>query len=252
MSGPHKSLPDRNEHAASASPNTPRVGARLIAIEGIDGSGKGTQAQRLVERLRDSGRKVQLVSFPRYEATFFGGLVGSFLNGKFGALDEVHPLLVSLLFAGDRFESRHVLDEALASCDMVVLDRFVASNVAHQGAKVDGAERDALCRSIEHVEFDLFGMRRPDRVILLDLSVAQAQELVAQKAARKYTDRAADIQEADGEYLSRVRELYLELAQREPNWSIIHCDRPGDEPNGVRSIEELAEEIWQLVGALPR
>ena len=61
----------------------------LIAIEGIDGSGKGTQAARVTQRLREQGRSVELLSFPRYEATFFGGAVGDFLNGKFGNLDEV-------------------------------------------------------------------------------------------------------------------------------------------------------------------
>src|SRR5580704_15426600 len=122
--------------------------AGLIAIEGIDGSGKGTQSRILVERLRQSGRKVELISFPRYEETFFGRLIGSFLNGQFGTLDQVHPVLVSLLFAGDRFESRPKLEKALATCDVVVLDRYVASNVAHQGAKILGADRETLCRSI--------------------------------------------------------------------------------------------------------
>jgi dTMP kinase len=68
--------------------------ARLIAIEGIDGSGKGTQSRILVERIRQTGRKVELISFPRYEETFFGRLIGSFLNGEFGSLDQVHPVLV--------------------------------------------------------------------------------------------------------------------------------------------------------------
>jgi dTMP kinase len=239
MSGEANELVEARQRAGSSGAR-----ARLIALEGIDGSGKGTQAERLVERLRKSGLGTTLISFPRYEATFFGGLVGSFLNGKFGSLNEVHPMLVSLLFAGDRFESSAMLQTALTTSDVVVLDRYVASNVAHQGAKRAGAERDALCRSIEHVEYDLFNMPRPDSVILLDLSVDWAQKLVAQKAARKYTDRAADIQEADAAYLAGVRELYLELAAREPNWTVIHCEQGGS----LRSIDAIAEEIWQLVG----
>jgi dTMP kinase len=217
--------------------------ARLIVIEGIDGSGKGTQARRLVDRLRQSGIRTQLISFPRYEVTFFGRAVAAFLNGQFGSLDEVHPFLASLLFAGDRFESRPMLSAALADFDVVVLDRYVASNVAHQAAKLAGAERDALCRSINQVEYDLFGMPRPDLVLLLDLNVGAAQTLIAQKPARAYTDRAADIHEADAEYLTRVRELYLEMARREPNWSVIRCDSQ----DGLRSIEEISEEVWQLV-----
>jgi dTMP kinase len=219
--------------------------ARLIAIEGIDGSGKGTQAGRLVERLRQSGVRTQLISFPRYEATFFGRAVASFLNGQFGSLDEVHPFLASLLFAGDRFESRPVLSAALADFDVVVLDRYVPSNVAHQAAKLAGSERDALCRSISQLEYDLYGMPRPDLVLLLDLRVSAAQTLIAKKPARAYTERAADIHEADAGYLTRVRDLYLEMASREPNWSVIRCDSQ----DGLRSIAAISEDVWQLVAA---
>ena len=88
--------------------------SELIAIEGIDGSGKGTQAAILVDRLRAAGRRCELLSFPRYRETKFGSKIGDFLNGRFGQLDQVSPFLVSLLFAGDRFESKRVLIRALA------------------------------------------------------------------------------------------------------------------------------------------
>jgi dTMP kinase len=217
--------------------------ARLIVIEGIDGSGKGTQARILVERIRQTSRKVELISFPRYDETFFGRLIGSFLNGEFGSLEQVHPILVSLLFAGDRFESRPKIEEALATCDVVVLDRYVASNVAHQGAKLAGNDRETLCRSIEHVEYSLYGMPRPNRVILLNLQVSAAQSLVSKKAARKYTNLAADIQEADGTYLERVRQLYLDLAAREANWSTVECEGM----QGLRTVEEISQDVWQIV-----
>jgi dTMP kinase len=237
---------EKNTSSEPTGTAAPAHRAPLIAIEGIDGSGKGTQAQRLVKRLQEAGLNSELLSFPRYDKTFFGGAVGSFLNGKFGSLDQVHPFLVSLLFAGDRFESRPLLNAALARCDVVVLDRYVASNIAHQAAKLTGAEREALCRSIEHVEYDLFEMPRPDRVLLLDLSVPVAQTLVAKKGARNYTERAADIQEADANYLGRVREMYRELAAREPNWSVIGCE--GTE--GLRTLDEIADEIWRIVKPL--
>ncbi len=223
--------------------------ANLVAIEGIDGSGKGTQAQRLRERLERSGRRVRLVSFPRYAETFFGRAVGDFLNGRFGNLADVHPFLVSLLFAGDRFQSRDLLTEALTTCDVVVLDRYVASNVAHQAAKLDGAARESLVREIEELEYAVFGIPRPDLSILLDLSVPHAQALIARKPPRDYTRRPADIQEADAEYLARVRDLYRQLAQREAGWTTILCDRDGS----IRSIDEVSDEIWRTVTTrLPR
>ena len=118
--------------------------ATLIAIEGIDGAGKGTQAGRLVNALRETGLRVDSLQFPRYSATTFGSAIGDFLNGRFGSLNDVHPQLAAVLYAGDRFESRELLLRMMEANDVVVLDRFVGSNLAHQSAKLDGAARTAL------------------------------------------------------------------------------------------------------------
>jgi len=215
----------------------------LIDIEGIDGSGKGTQARELYNRLTTAGISASLVSFPRYDATLFGRAVGEYLDGRFGSLDAVHPFLVALLFAGDRFESKQFLLDAMRESRVVVLDRYVPSNVAHQASKVDGAARSKLLAQIVEIEFGIFGLPRPDLVLWLDLPVAAAQELIARKAARNYTSRKADIQEADSHYLERVREVYAELAGAESNWKTISCVEGGR----VRPVEEIAASIWQVV-----
>lgn len=218
--------------------------AFLIDIEGIDGAGKGTQAARLRDRLVQSGRSVALISFPRYNDTLFGQAVGEFLNGRFGSLETVHPFLVSLLFAGDRLESRDFLQDALTRHEIVLLDRYVPSNVAHQASKRDGAERDELIRRILQIEFDINRLPRPDLVLLLDLPVAVAQQLIAKKAARSYTSRAADIQESDGAYLQRVRDVYLQLAENELNWQTI----PGCNGSTLRTVEDIGDDLWRAVG----
>lgn len=220
--------------------------ALLIDIEGIDGSGKGTQAQRLCERFQQAGVSTKLISFPRYEATLFGGAVGEFLNGAFGGLAEVHPFLVSLLFAGDRFESKELLEHALAEHAVVVLDRYVPSNVAHQASKRNGAEREELIRKIVQIEYDIYRLPRPDVCLFLEIPVPIARELIACKAARSYTAHRADIQEADAHYLDQVREVYLTLAAGGGHWRTIHCCNAG----GLRSIAEIADEIWQTVGGV--
>lgn len=215
----------------------------LIVIEGIDGSGKGTQAQQLTERLTAAGRRVQLLSFPRYRETLFGHAIGDFLNGRFGLLNEVHPFLASVLYAADRYESKSVLANALQQSEVVICDRYVPSNLAHQGAKLNGAERDELLRTIERIEFDVFALPRPSLVVLLDVPVEIAQRNIASKKPRSYTEKAADLQEADAEYLQRVRDVYLQLAANDPNWRRVESVRAGQQ----RSIAEIGDDIFEQV-----
>jgi dTMP kinase len=216
----------------------------LIAIEGIDGSGKGTQTARLVAALRAGGRRVESLPFPRYAATTFGQAIGDFLNGRFGDLNSVHPQLAAVLYAGDRFESRELLRRLLAENDVVVLDRYVGSNLAHQGAKLDGTARTRLIEWIEKVEFEVFGLPRPALTVLIDMSSAAGQQLVKRKPVRDYTDQKADLQEADAGYLDRVRQCYRELAATRADWSIV-CGLTAD--GRIRSIEDVGSDVHQAV-----
>lgn len=216
----------------------------LIAIEGIDGSGKGTQARLLTTELNRRGLKAGLLSFPRYDETFFGNAVGRFLNGEFGSLAEANPYLVSLLFAGDRFESRELLSKQLRENDVLVLDRYVASNIAHQGSKLPAAQQPAIFEFVEHLEFEVYGLPRPTLNVLLDVPAETAQELIGRKNARSYTDRSHDLQESDRAYLESVRQTYLELARRNPDtWRVISCLSE----NQLRSVDEISAELLELV-----
>ncbi len=216
----------------------------LIAIEGIDGSGKGTQAARLVAALQSAGRSAALYGFPRYAETFFGARVGEFLNGRFGSLSDVDPFLAAVLFAGDRFESRARLQSLIAEHEFVVLDRYVASNVAHQAAKRDGDNRQRLISLIEQLEYGVYQLPRADRVILLDLPAETARELVSRKSRRDYTDATADLQEADLAYQRSVRELYRELAARDATWRVVPVV---DSRSQLRPVETIAAEVLSQV-----
>ncbi|WP_299462975.1 thymidylate kinase [uncultured Gimesia sp.] len=220
--------------------------ALLIAIEGIDGSGKGTQAGRLHAKCQEQGIVSSLIGFPRYDQTLFGKSIGDFLNGRFGQLDEVNPFLASLLYAGDRFESRDHIFKMIESSQVVILDRYIPSNIAHQGAKLSGGERAEFIQWIEQIEYEIYRMPRLDLAILLDLPADEAQKLVAEKQARSYTEKAADLQEADQTYLANVRQVYLQLADVNQHWRKINSLHE----NQLRSIEEIGIEIWSHVSAL--
>lgn len=219
--------------------------APLIVLEGIDGSGKGTQAGRLHARLQSHQYRSELLSFPRYQSTFFGSRIGEFLNGELGTLEQLDPFLISLLYAGDRFESKETLITARQQTEAIVLDRYVPSNIAHQSAKKTDADREKLRRWIEHVEYDIFKLPRPDLVILLDIPVEQSQRLIRLKQQRSYTDQKTDLQEADMNYLGHVRETYLDLAQSQPDWVVI----PVADGDTVRTVDSIADELWENVSS---
>ena len=224
----------------------------LIAIEGIDGSGKGTQASLLTKRLQDLGYQTASIQFPRYSATTFGEAIGDFLNGRFGTLETVHPQLAAVLYAGDRFESLDVLNAARSDNDVVVLDRFTASNFAHQAAKLQGAERERLIAWIDDVEHRVFGLPRPDLNVLLDISSTWSRELVSRKDERDYTSDEADIQESDRPYLDRVRQCYREIAESRDDWAVVNCLESDGELRDVAAInEDIMACIRPLLTGLP-
>lgn len=212
----------------------------FIAIEGIDGSGKGTQTQLLRERLRDEGFVTESLSFPAYSLTHFGKIVGRYLNGDFGG--TVHPLFASLLFAIDRFEQGPTLADMLFRADVVIADRYTLSNLAHQGALLDPSERPGFRELLTTLEHSIFGTLRPDMTILIDINASEAQKRIAAKNPRCYTAMSADIHEADLTYLASVRLEYLELATLR-GIPVIYSSKAA----GFKSQNEIAEEVYSIV-----
>lgn len=207
--------------------------------------GKGTQAQLLVGRGRDAGLKCTLFSFPRYGTNPFSEAVARYLNGEFGSTREVPPEFSSLLYAGDRFAVRAELIQALATDDLVVCDRYVASNLAHHGAKLEAAAREAFVAWLSEIEFELYELPRPAVTVLLDAPVSVARSLVASKADRGYTKLSHDIHESDLEYLAVCRDLFMTLAsQNERTWRVV----PIVSPSGrTRTKLEIARDVIAAV-----
>jgi dTMP kinase len=194
---------------------------KFIVLEGIDGSGKRTQLDMLVRAFNDRKIALSQISFPRYDG-FFGKLAGQFLNGDFGPLDAVDPHFSALLYAGDRFEAKPKIEADLAAGRTVLADRYVGSNLAHQGARVPREKRSEYLKWLKQLEYEIYSLPTEDLVIYLRVPVAEAHRLVGQKGARNYTKLQRDILESNLAHLEDAAEVYDHLASQ-PNWLTLEC-----------------------------
>ena len=220
----------------------------LFVIEGIDGAGKGTLARNLVSRAEADRVRVATLSFPRYDDTRFAKLIGQYLNGRFGKLDEVSVHFAALLYAGDRFESRDDLLALIANHDLVILDRYVASNVAYNAAKLPPAERQPLIDWIFETEFDLFALPKPDLTGLLGTSPDTADDLVARKDTRSYTDSKKDLHEADRAYMTEVARVYDQLCVDNAKGPWLRFDPTGPDDQ-LLPPGHIADGVWREIKA---
>jgi dTMP kinase len=219
----------------------------FIAIEGGDGSGKATQAELLRKYLSDNlKKKVLKLSFPRYgeESSYY---VSQYLNGLYGATDEAPADLVSLAYALDRFAAKNEILAFLEQPNsIVVADRYVSSNLAHQGAKYyNKYERGAYYRRILNTEYDILGIPKPDKNIVLIVPTDTAQQNVDNKSARLYTNKKRDMHESDASHLEKAKSNYEELCQLYPNdFTPILCT---NQDGKMRSSEEIQNDIIAIV-----
>ena len=216
---------------------------KLIVIEGIDGAGKGTQAELLASSLQERGVPFVRFSFPRYESSF-GRLIARFLNGEFGPLSAVDAHFSALLYAGDRLEAKPDLEAALNSGRAVLLDRYIASNLAHQAARVPVERRGEFISWLRQLEYGIYGLPAEDLVIYLSVPATEGHRLVGLKSARSYTTMPRDLQESDVLHLKEAALVYDELA-RAANWVTIDCFEA--ESGKHRPAEEIHRDVLEAV-----
>lgn len=198
----------------------------FIVIEGLDGAGKSTQVAKVQEWLTANGYEWEYLHFPRFTTPYWGDLVARFLRGELGAVDQVDPYVVAMLYAGDRRDAADVINGWLASGKVVLVDRYVLSNIAYQCAKVEQeSDREKLKEWILGLEYGYNKIPHPDVEIFLDVPFRfTAQKLTEQRKGddRSYLQGKSDIHEASLDLQERVRACYVE--HRADRYTIISCD----------------------------
>ncbi len=191
---------------------------KFIVLEGLDGSGKSMQYQLLRDYLQAQNYKFACADFPDYEGSYHGRLVGKYLRGEFGDVNEVNPYFSSWLYAGDRLEAKDKLKNFLAEHQILLSNRYVGSNLAYHSVKLPIEQRAGFVEWLESLEYKTNAIPKEDIVIYFHLPVAIAQRMVDRKATRSYIAERRDIHERNALYLQEVNEAYLNLCQTKAHW----------------------------------
>lgn len=208
----------------------------LIILEGLDGSGKGTQAELLLQHI-SAEKPARLIRFPDYDSPS-SSLVKMYLSGEFGSnAENVNAYAASAFYAVDRFASYQTKwKDAYLSGETIIADRYVTSNIVFQLSKLPQKEWDAYMHWLEDLEYGKFGLPRPDRVIYLDVDPKTSQSLLLKRYGGDASKR--DIHEADISFLLHCRDCAL-YAARALGWTVLNCTEGG----ALRSAGNIHQEI---------
>lgn len=211
----------------------------LIVLEGLDGSGKGTQTALLAEALVKQGHALRQVTFPDYDSPS-SALVQMYLKGEFGSNPEdVNAYAASAFYAVDRFASfRRDWKTDYDRGSVILCDRYTTSNMVYQMGKVPREEWDQYLCWMEDFEYGKLGLPRPDLVLYLDMPVEVSQKLLLQ---RYHGDSGKkDIHESHLEFLRSCGEC-ARYAGEKLHWKVIPCSKEG-EPLPVEEIHQAVLE----------
>lgn len=199
----------------------------FVVIEGLDGSGKSTQLKLIKAYFESHNIKYKYLHFPRTDSGIFGDLVARFLRGDLGKIDQVNPYLVGLIYAGDRENAKETIQNWIQQGYFVIVDRYVYSNMAFQGAKLNAhPEKEALRKWLYELEFEYYKIPCPEVSLFLDVPFSfTTKSLQNQRNGddRDYLQGKQDIHEADLSFQESVRQEYLELVQADTQFRLIEC-----------------------------
>lgn len=226
---------------------------KFIVFEGLDGSGKSTQTKLLFNFLQKQGKEAVKIDFPQHGERS-GAMVDDYLNGKYGTAEEVGPYIASVFYACDRYDASFKIKEWLGSGKIVIADRYLASNIGHQGGKIPNKEeRKKYYNWLYDFEYSLFGIPKPDKNIILKTSVEFSkklsnkitdQEKIDKRKAYLKDDTIQDIHEKDKDHLNNALEAFLEASEVFPaDFEVVECIENGK----LLPPEEIHQKILQVV-----
>lgn len=218
---------------------------KLIILEGTDGSGKTTQLNLLINKLKKENIKFKTFDFPQYskESSYF---IKKYLNGEYGNWNDVGPYKTSIFYALDRFDVGNQIKNWLNDGYLIISNRYTASNLSHQGSKIKSKiSRHKFFEWILNFEYNILNIPKPDLNLVLYMSAEIAQKLVDKKGSREYIGGIKrDIHEADLKYLKNTEKIYLELVKLYPkSFKKIDCFIN----NKILSPEEINQKIWNIL-----
>ncbi|HZK34078.1 MAG TPA: thymidylate kinase [Bacillota bacterium] len=220
---------------------------KLIAIEAGDGSGKETQSNMLVGRLKAEGFDTRKVTFPDYDSQS-SGLVKMYLRGDFGEKpDDVSPYPASTFYAVDRYASYKTAWESFYLDGGIILaDRYTTSNMVHQSVKIaDELDQQKYLDWLWDLEFVKLGLPVPDCVVFLDMPPAYSLQLMKDRLNKITGDSEKDIHERDKAYLERVYKTSVLLAEKF-GWLRIDCVDGGE----IRTRDAIHNDVYKNICSL--
>ena len=214
---------------------------KIIAFEGIDGTGKSVQMEQLRTRLEQRGLTVGVLSFPDYDS-FFGGCVGRYLTKKDGvSASDVDQRSMALWFAMDRWAAFQGFD--YRRFDVLLINRYVLSNAVYQSIRDRDVDKPDILDFVLELEHRQLKLPQPDLYLILDVDLSAAQDNVTKKGYRDYVGDEKDEYEKQDAIQLRAREKYLSFGERLENVRVIPCMADG----ALLSIETIAQRVYAAV-----
>lgn len=211
--------------------------SKLIVLEGLDGSGKTTQFDKLTEYFTEKGEKIKAISFPDYNNPS-SALVKMYLNGEIAdKAEDINAYAASSFYAVDRYASyKQFWENDYKNGSFILAARYVTSNCIYQMTKLPAEQWDSYIEWLEDYEYAKLGLPKPDAVIFLDMPIEISQKLMSERY--NGDESRKDIHESNIAYLNKCREAALFTAKKQ-NWKIIECSVNGE----PRTIDEIFRDI---------